>query len=257
MLSDKIGLAQFGKFDGFEIKQLQGNLHAFQGSEAQQTLVQALQLRLEDFRIYDEADIWGFSLIHHQYDQYRCFSLYRYALDIYRRDGYQAVSMVIKNGILPAPTIHHTLHSLIQLPSSSPFQLSNSWEQEYMPAPPLPHQVSHLPAFIPLHNGRDKAVIQFWREMLTLSTMPYRYFLASHGVRTLESLELGKCFLYRPQPVIEDQGREGMGKVEYPDTSLVHAFDQGEVARWKKAEGASPSHHKAKKSPKKWWQNLF
>ncbi|MEO1415399.1 MAG: hypothetical protein AAFW00_08975 [Bacteroidota bacterium] len=257
MFSDNIGLARFGKFDGFEIKQLQGNLLNFQGEEAQQSLVQALQLRLEHLRIFEEAVIWGFSLIHHQNDQYRCFSLYRYTLDAYRRDGYQAVSLVTKNGVLSAPTIHHALHSLIQLPSTSPLPISNTWEQEFMPAPPLPAQLPHLPAFIPLVDATDRSAIQFLRGMITLTMMPYGYFLASHGERTLQSLERGKFFLYPSQAVSTAKEEEIGDKIprEVSASSLIYAFDRDNLGSWK--ADLRNTATSVKKKPKKWWQNLL
>ncbi|MEL7192115.1 MAG: hypothetical protein AAFO96_06740 [Bacteroidota bacterium] len=259
MFSDNIGLARFGKFDGFEIKQLQGNLLKFQGEEAQQVLVQALQLRLEHLRIFEEAAIWGFSLIQHQDDQYRCFSLYRYTLDAYRRDGYQAISLVTKNGVLSAPTIHHALHSLIQLPSTSPLPISNTWEQEFMPAPPLPAHLPHLPAFIPLGDATDRSAIQFLRGMITLTMMPYGYFFASHGERTMQSLEVGKFYLYQPQAIAttKEEGVEEKIPRQVSSSSLVHAFDQDSIGSWKTDARKISTVTKKKPKNKKWWQNLL
>ena len=126
-----------------------------------------------------------------------------------------------------------------------------------MPAPPLLSQVPHLPAFIPLFDATDHSAVQFLRGMITLTMMPYGYFLASHGERTMQSLEMGKFFLYQSQAISTAKEVEvGEKQIRHASaSSLVHAFDQESMGSWK--TDARKISTATKKKPKKWWQNLL
>ena len=106
MQNQSIGFVAFGKRDGFELLFKGGNLDAFQAQEHIDLLSQIIQLKLEEIRIFPDAEILGAMHFKHQGNWYKVFTLYRYILDIYKRDGYYAGAVIIQNGTVhPSPLL--------------------------------------------------------------------------------------------------------------------------------------------------------
>ena len=102
MQKHSIGFVAFGKRDGFELLFKGGDLQAFQSQENIDILSKQIQLKLEEIRIFPGSEILGSIQFKHQGNWYKVFTLYRYTLDIYKRDGFYAGAVILQNSTVRA-----------------------------------------------------------------------------------------------------------------------------------------------------------
>ncbi len=258
-----LGHARFGKRDGFEILAREGVLQDFRSPEAQTHLEKVLALRQEEIRLPFGSEILGLSCMNYRGRTYRLLTLYRYALDRYKRDGYRAVTLVLRDSWAEPQLLLEELRHLEELDLHHPnpdHAFSSSWEPYAVATP------ENLPGlaevFIPLAEGTPmelSALIAAWGGELCAE---YQTLYASASPQVLHSIDSGRIAVWERNPywkhVTLPQPVTAHGPVpqpmDYPDEdvvpldSLVHAYQVGSEDQWERKETKSSAPPRQKPS---------
>lgn len=247
------GYALFGKRDGFEIRATRGVLTEFQRPEAFDVLSQAIQLRLEEFRLFAQEEMLGFSCCWWNQHLYRFFSLYRYALDQYKRDGYTAVSLALKNGTANSSDVLQLLELLLAQGEEPLEPVAGAYMGSWLEVVPdrgkLAGPGSKQLAYIPLSGDsweEKVALIAGWMEQDPASCPQ---IFASSSRQTFHSIDPAQVRLFTYNPFWEMEAPDLPGEAwEYeghtpekvraepteppPPDSLVYAYEQAGKNLW-------------------------
>jgi len=271
------GLARFGKHDGFELTEQLGALTAFDRPDALAQLSHALQLRQEEIRPYAGAEILGLTTLLYRGDQYRLLTLYRYGLDRYKRDGYTALTLALKNCRADSWGWLRALRMLAQpgsIPAHAgfdesglpPFRCKPDTSQQ-----PMAHPTA---IFIPLNSSsleEEAALLDAWQRQLSGE---YQHLYASASPQVKASIDARRIQIwaenpYSAKPMVA-QTTSVTTKVEQgslvqtieaptPD-SLVHAYAGEETERWQRkpqlsiqTEAKEPASTKQRASSQLLW----
>jgi hypothetical protein len=188
MHASLIGYGRFGKIDGFQWLDREGLLTDFQSPTSLTTLSRLLALRQESIRPFVGEDILGLTEMVHAGQKIRFVSLYRYALDQDKRDGYLAATIGFRQASAAPADITLALEALLQ---------GQDWRSDFLPSlqqwtepswAAEQDEGAHT-AFVFLNDSHPVAdlVGDYWRNTYLL----YRWVYASKGIQTLLSLEKG------------------------------------------------------------------
>lgn len=253
------GLARFGKRDGFELTEQLGALTAFDQPDTLARLSHALQLRQEEIRPFAGAEILGLTTLTHGGDLYRLLTLYRYGLDRYKRDGYTALTLALKNCQADSWGWLRALRLLAQ-PNRTP-ALCGFDESGQPPFRCQPDQLRRSAAtataiFIPLRSDsleEEARLLDAWQQQLVEE---YQQVYASASPQVQASIDSRCIQIWSENPfqvqspvaqgatvTMHSAGRgEVVQTVEAPTPdSLVHAFTAEEAERWQRKPQVSVS----------------
>lgn len=264
------GWASFGKRDGFEWLSMNAALKAFESQK--ESLGTALQLRLEDVRIFPDTEIVGVTRLNQGDDCWQFFTLYRYTLDIYKRDGFYAGVVGLKNASAHPKDLLFYLRRLtdqtrqlirketltVNLPELEARPLAISWEE------------STQKAFIPFGTTDLNEQLAFIKALMGGELPEYRQVLASNDLRVIRSVDgykykrLARHPFYdapalpvtpeAPQALTyeEDEEREPIVR-----NSLVHAFEMDASGTWGGSNSANGNGHPKEDEQKGFLAGIF
>ncbi|RMG26146.1 MAG: hypothetical protein D6730_09685 [Bacteroidetes bacterium] len=263
------GWACFGKRDGFEVLATEGALRQFAAPGQQEVLTQAIQLRLEEVRIFPQTEILAFSRLQHQGAYWQFFMLYRYSLDAYKRDGYYAAAL----GLRQATAAPNALLLFL-------WQLCSQSRERMLGRPPITNLPTFRPkpqalhtsvspgtrqGFIPFATNSPSEQLAFVEACLAGKLPTFGRLLGAHSPQVTASVDTYslKCFPHNPfyqapppphtiaPPYTSPQPPEEQKRPRMLKKSVVDAYEQGSSGQWKKNE-------KPNKLPRKsWWDSLF
>jgi len=240
-----VGHARFGKIDGFELLAFEGALRAFASPSGREVLSHALQLRQEEIRPFPGSEILSINMLEFEGHTYHLITLYRYALDRYKRDGYRAVTLALKDyWAHPGRLIQQLMHlQTLDKSHSSP-------ERVFQPgiSPQLSNQPPQLrpgkAVFIPMTTGKVgemEVLLNAWPTDLSVS---YGRVYASVSSEVTEQLDPAHMVILSHNPYCE-QVQETEGGIQesiaasdstfsVPQNSLVNAYAQEGEDYWQK-----------------------
>lgn len=250
------GVARFGKSDGFALTEQLGALLAFGSPGAQAQLSHALQLRQEEIRPHAGAEILGLTSLTHQRDHYRLLTLYQYRLDRYRRDGYTALTLALKNCRGDSRGWLKALR-LLATPGSTPAHcgFDESGHPPFAIQPDAARGCATLPTaiFIPLAEGsleEEVALLDAWQQQLEEE---YQQLYASASPQVRATVDPRRISLWAsnpfwrvaPQPVatVETTGRKPREQARpLRAHSLVHAHAADGEHQWTRTTSPTVQH---------------
>lgn len=261
------GVARFGKDDGFAMTEQLGALMDFDTLDAQAKLSHTLQLRQEEIRPFAGAEILGLTTLSHRRNFYRFLTLYRYSLDRYKRDGYTALTLALKNCRADSRDWLMTLRLLARegaTPADSGFP--NDGHAPFTCKPDHVRGGATLPAsiFIPLAEGsldEESTLLDAWQQRLEAE---YRYVYTSASPQVRASVDTRRITVWasnpfwRMAPVVSVAGPPSTsngGHTHRPNprsltqTSLVHAYEDGTDYEW---SNPSPASHPMPPAKRPW-----
>jgi hypothetical protein len=242
-----LGHARFGKRDGFEMMARTGVLRDFRTAEAQDYLFHALQLRQEEIRPFPGAEVLGLTSLYWQGHSYRCLTLYRYALDRYKRDGYRAVSLALRDAWSDPALLLDELRHLCELDQHHPDPeraFRPGWRSYELPRPATPGRSEE--GFVPLSEGssaEQAALLEAWVDGLDRE---YQTLFASASAQVLASLDSRRIGVWAHNPYwhqgpqLQPQQREPVAARSQPQgltpaDSLIYAFESADEDRWRRS----------------------
>jgi hypothetical protein len=197
------GAARFGKHDGFELTEQLGALAAFDRADARSLLSHALQLRQEEIRPFEGAEILGMTTLSYQRDTYRLLTLYRYGLDRYKRDGYLALTLALKNCRGDSRGWLRALR-MLAAPGSTPgqcgFDATGHPPFACQPERSQGRATSTTPIFIPLNEGsfeEEVALLDAWQQQLEAE---YQSIYASASAAVSASIDRRRIDVWASNP---------------------------------------------------------
>ena len=273
------GYAAFGKDDGFEIKQLEGVLKDLSSGDQLSRLSHAIQLRLEDIRIYPGDEMLGCAYLNVGKDTYKIIGYYQYQLDQYKRDGYKAVAVAVRNGSASAADLAAVLQTLMleHREMVGGYAHVSHWQ---LPQVELLEEELPLPrhqgvAYLPIFTVRIEEKEAFIEDFLAGHFHGYTQIFASANPLTLGSIDQAKVKVLLEAPYWSGESPEYVKAYkeslhrhriqtestrkyteEAPTNSLVYAFDRGSSNQWqsKKSSGWFPlgNQRTSVERPEKW-----
>ncbi len=238
-----LGYATFGKRDGFEIFSIGGLLRHFQDEDGSNMLSQAIQLRLEDIRIYDQTEIWGFSRFFWKNNWIHIFLHYRYALDVYNRDGYHAAAIALREVWANENDIISCLRTAVDTitgPSTPRMGFSVPWNHEM---PHWPKYTSSQQAFVSLPDQGSRTPTLLYQLIRQDPYNQYNRVWASASARIRDNISDPEIHLIdaigRDPDEIPDPAANTYEEnlpIFHPDRedSLIYAYEDANNAFWKK-----------------------
>jgi hypothetical protein len=261
------GLARFGKHDGFELTEQLGALTAFDRPDSLARLSHALQLRQEEIRPFAGAEILGLTTLLHRGDSYRLLTLYRYGLDRYKRDGYTALTLALRNCRADSWGWLRALRMLAQ-PGSNPAHsgFDDSGRPPFHCEPDSLRQTMAHPTaiFIPLNSSsleEEAGLLDAWQKHLADE---YQHLYASASPQVKASIDTRRIQIWAENPFSTkpmmvqtasiatevEQGKQGRAIGAPKPDSLLQAYADEEPARWqRKPQLSMPTEAKTASFP--------
>lgn len=247
MSHEHIGYARFGKLDGFQWLERSGIMDHFRSPEDISMLSQLLALRQEAIRIYAGEKILGLTHLSKDGHQYRFITSYSYKLDRYKRDGYMAVSLALREVKVKPADVLECLEQLEEAELGEvPDQVLSAFRQKLMGWPvafACPSRPSQATAFV---------VLSSWEscEQLLMAAcegmfQQYQWIYASAGSRTgqgLDTREVDVLRLSSPNKKVETEKLSVPDKA--PAESLIYAFETRD-SQWDKPKSKSTNKSKS------------
>ncbi len=251
------GSASFGKRDGFELLTIDGALKEFETRKQIETLSQALQLRLEDVRIFPDTEILGTTRLTQGDVHWQFFMLYRYTLDIYKRDGFYAGALGLKDAKADPQDVLFFLRRLTDQTKQRIRQEPLTVEIPQIKVDALPLVSNGIErrkrGFIPFSTNDLSEQLAFIKATMNGELPQYHRLLGSQSRSVISSVDEYKYVRFRHHPFYEGETLE---VEELPLTnetekgtpeqrpalvkeSLVFAFEQAEENPWQKSKKRS------------------
>ncbi|MCI4666531.1 MAG: hypothetical protein MRZ79_00115 [Bacteroidia bacterium] len=242
------GYAHYGKKDGFELFEVEGLLGEINNSSKREDLHNALQLKLEEIRIFEGDLLYRLSQFESEEGTINLFTVFSYALDEYQRDGFLATTLALSEGSPEVQKLWDFIHLF-------PNHIGNGSEilKHYFPASSGEENIHKLPnngAFIPLYSSKPNEAMKVIEHWLAgdLNSYGTLYFTANKWV--IESIRSNSVKVFDENPfwekpekelveiknerLVTSKNRKSQNKKAAPANSLVHAFEDDQSNRWGK-----------------------
>ncbi|MEM7658478.1 MAG: hypothetical protein AAF399_20290 [Bacteroidota bacterium] len=228
-----LGYARFGKQDGFEWQDRGGILDLPFASPELQALSLRLALRQEAIRTFPNEEILACSHLILDGQLVRLISLYQYALDQYKRDGYRAATFAIQGGKLAAGEILTVLKELL---AGQAWQPQRNFRTLVNHPPPLVQASSKEDhqAFVWLGGDMNPSAVleAYWQDTFFL----YQWVYASAGVQTMTHLDRRSVDVFGlpNEQVLEAEvvPAPESDPSAAPPESLIFAFESSNHQQW-------------------------
>ncbi|MCB0836923.1 MAG: hypothetical protein KDD99_09705 [Bacteroidetes bacterium] len=244
----------FGKRDGFEVLFQSNDLEDFQTQEDLDMLYSLIQLKLEEIRIFPDSEILGAIQFKHHGNWYKVFTLYRYTLDIYKRDGYYAGAVVMKNSQVDADQLWEFLQNLSQ---KSFRRITHQPDNMQLPVISLDSDYASREILSEDHSAiihlreKDAELYRQWiSEMMVSKKALYRFVYITSSSKVIDFCDQRKVrIVYHPglSPVsIRKEMPESNSderNTDVKEDSLIFEYEDADDHRWGKKE-----HSRNKKS---------
>ncbi|MEO0896620.1 MAG: hypothetical protein AAFY71_09495 [Bacteroidota bacterium] len=260
MDKNRWGIAFFGKRDGFEILHISGALASLDPSQVEQPFSQAVQLKLEEIRIFENTEILGYSLLPLNGSIFYLYTLYVYHLDNYQRDGYRACTLALKDSWAPPAYILDFLKG--QMGGFLSGQVPDFQFPVHHIKPQLLPNPNEGVVFIPLFGEKKDEQVALLDALQQGKFELGTRFFASSSQQVQASTVGSQMMVYKENPfwvprrvlapetavVLEGNALTPSSHHslnEAPKDSLIYAVEEGEKDRWgKKAETHSSPGNK-------------
>ncbi|MEM7375016.1 MAG: hypothetical protein AAF587_40860 [Bacteroidota bacterium] len=250
MSHEHIGYARFGKLDGFQWIEKTGIMGHFRRPEDVSTLSQALALRQEAIRMYAGEKILGLTHLTSHGHQYRFITSYSYRLDRYKRDGYMAVSLALKEIKVKARDILDCLEELEKTdPGEADQTVLRPFSQKLVGWPvafSCPSKQNQATAFVTLPDW--SSCEQLLAAACEGLFNQYQWIYASDGERTCQGVDTNEVDILRLSASgkkIEADIPETESLSKVPKNSLVYAFESGQEDQWGKQKSKNMDKSKS------------
>lgn len=248
-----LGYATFGKRDGFEIFSMGGLLRQFQDGDAKNILRQSIQLRLEDIRIFEHSEIWGFSRIFWKNNWIHLFLHYKYALDIYNRDGYHAAAIALREVWANEADIIACLRTAVSSIDTPPSGFSIPWNH-HVPVWP-DNSNSSQQAFLHLPDNEPRTPGLLYQMAKKEPYNRYPKLWASSSLPIFQSISSTDIDLISPKPLLNgaslfdtETKEEEYLPIFHPDNedSLIYSYEDAGDSFWRKKDNSPTDEIKSK-----------
>lgn len=261
----KLGYAYFGKKDGFELFEVGGLLEEINNSHLREEFQTALQLKLEEIRIFEGSKVYRLSQFETSNGPINLFTVFSYALDDYQRDGFRATCLAIDGSAIDPQKIWDFIHlypSEIKEANELLARLFAFAQKEK-----IVQSYQENRAFIPLYSNESAEVYQLIDAWLLGQLSSYATLYVSSDARVMHSIRSKGIRVFGENPFWEGkqevsesvevkdkenkQERKRFRSDKAPADSLVHAFESDQGSRWDKK--AVPVKEKSSQKKNKIW----
>lgn len=268
------GWATFGKRDGFELLSIDGAIKEFEIQKQIERLSQALQLRLEDVRIFPESEILGTARLTQVNDHWQFYMLYRYTLDIYKRDGFYAGAIGLKDAKADPREL---LMFLRRLTDQAKQRIRKETITVNLPALKIESAIisngieRRKQGFIPFATTDLSEQLAFIEKTMKGELPEYHRLLGSNDIEVMKTVDEYKYARFhqnpfyhvplkinpfKPNPIpIKEEPHEDHPPIV--KESVIHAFEQAEYDPWKKGKNGSNSKTSSTKEKDSFLGGLF
>lgn len=253
-----IGAVSFGKRDGFELFAQAGGVGDFYAPPLSHLLTKALVLRQEELRLVPDSELLSIARFSYENHNYQAICLYRYTLDIYKRDGYYASGLICKDAQIPPAESLTLLYEWLAIAEAQHRgeRVSLSLNQALVSLQRIvgPPFKGTQQVFLPVATG-NQAFNQVLDAVQKGDLSSYRRVFASSESRLLRNLDAEQIKVldhHRLAVSLKPAAAHNGSKNE----SLVYAFEDAGVDRWAKKQTTN-GKAKAAKSTKKEGNSLL
>lgn len=255
-----LGYAYFGKKDGFELFEIGGMLEKINRGSLREDLQTALQLKLEEIRIFEGSKVYRLSQFETVEGIINLFTAFSYALDDYQRDGFRATALALDNQEVGAQKIWDFIHLYPSHYKEANELLNRLFS--FVKNQKNVRSYKKSRAFIPLYTENEAealTLIEAWLDG-NFDQFGTLYFSSNEAVaRSIRAKEIRvfdeNPFWEGPVKEVETSPAEsGVTSGAYvrqkdgsvPGDSLVHAFESDQENRWDKKNPPQKNTKKAK-----------